>query len=189
MDWLKRYWWVTILIPGLGLIAFLLSPWGKNLIQGARELIAKNIFPNNNPGNLRPGENYTWHGQTGVSAEDFVIFDTPENGLRAMGITALNYQQKDSISTLSAFGDRWAPPASIGGDNPNEIPGQYGQELASTLNTDPNAPFDLKNADPFTLADLMKAIVKNENGVIKANVIPKTDYDAQAQIAQTAVFG
>lgn len=186
MEWKKFIQWPLILVPGgLVLLLILNTKTGQDAVQGVRQLIASGIFPNNNPGNIRPGSGYTWEGQIGVSPHNFVQFDTVENGLRAAAITALSYQYTDGLTTLAQFGDRWAPPASIGGDNVGAAIGEYGQHLADTLGVDPNAQFDLASGQPFTLGQLVRAIVKNENGV-KYLVIPQVTYDQYAQVALAA---
>src|ERR1700690_423640 len=55
---------------------------------------------NNNPGNLRYSVNNPWQGQTGADSAGFAVFDTPENGLRAMFITLKN-QIARGLNTLS----------------------------------------------------------------------------------------
>ena len=39
---------------------------------------------NNNPGNIRINSAWTWQGQTGADSDGYVIFNTVENGVRAM---------------------------------------------------------------------------------------------------------
>lgn len=118
---------------------------------------------NNNPGNIKWNEANKWQGQVGKDDRGFVIFDTPENGIRALGIVALNYHLKHGINTLRAFGDRWAPPGNVpGSDNPEALPGQYGIDLAKRLGVHPDEVFDFKGR----LADLVQAIAKNENSII-----------------------
>ena len=57
---------------------------------------------NNNPGNIRYSINNPWQGATGIDSAGFVIFDTPENGLRAMYITLKN-QIARGLNTLAAL--------------------------------------------------------------------------------------
>jgi hypothetical protein len=61
--------------------------------------MAKKLLPrgirNNNPGNLRKMGNWqAWYGALPPAEQtdkDFIIFDTPQNGLRAMARTIINY--------------------------------------------------------------------------------------------------
>jgi hypothetical protein len=39
---------------------------------------------NNNPGNIRFDIRWAWQGQVGKDGGDYLIFDTPQNGVRAM---------------------------------------------------------------------------------------------------------
>src|SRR3990172_1913650 len=100
---------------------------------------------NNNPGNIKWNKANDWVGQTGKDEKGFVIFDTPENGIRALGIVALNYHLKHGIQNLRDFGDRWAPPGSApGSDNPDAEAGQYGKDLAKRLGVSADEVFDFK---------------------------------------------
>jgi hypothetical protein len=65
-------------------------------------------FRRNNPGNIRFNPANKWQGQTG-SESGFVVFDTPEAGLRAMAKLLYNYQQQ-GFKTLSAIINKYAPP-------------------------------------------------------------------------------
>lgn len=40
---------------------------------------------NNNPGNIRYVASIQWQGQTGDDGTGYAVFDTPENGIRALG--------------------------------------------------------------------------------------------------------
>src|ERR1700690_333750 len=57
---------------------------------------------NNNPGNILYSINNPWQGATGIDSAGFVIFDTPENGLRAMYITLKN-QIARGLNSLAAL--------------------------------------------------------------------------------------
>lgn len=128
---------------------------------------------NNNPGNLVDSPGFDWQGQVGADDTGKAIFDTPENGIRAMGINALRKQQ-EGANTLRAFGLQWAPPSD------NKGATDYGANLASKLGVDQDSPFDLFSADPFSLADLCKAITRNENTI---NPYPSSLFDQEGQVS------
>jgi hypothetical protein len=66
-------------------------------------------FRRNNPGNIRYNPANKWQGQTGTEG-GFVVFSTPEFGLRAMAKLLYNYQQQ-GFKTLSAIINKYAPPS------------------------------------------------------------------------------
>jgi hypothetical protein len=113
---------------------------------------------NNNPGNLRASDSFTWQGQIGVDDKGFCVFDTSINGIRALIINAFRLQEQGD-NTLYSFGLTWAPPADNNGTT------DYGLNLASQIGVDPNAQFDLGTGSPFTAIQLAKAICHNENGI------------------------
>ena len=64
---------------------------------------------NNNPGNIRKSKD-AWQGKTGNDGE-FVTFDTPQNGVRALTKLLYNYQKKYNLNTITGIITRWAPPS------------------------------------------------------------------------------
>lgn len=48
---------------------------------------------NNNPGNIKWNALNNWVGQMGKDSQGHIIFDTIENGIRAMNITLRNYRK------------------------------------------------------------------------------------------------
>ena len=109
---------------------------------------------NNNPGNLRPGEN-KFDGQTGADSGGHAIFDTPEAGLRAMSIVLDKYEGRgqDSVSAIITGGDTKFAYAE---GNRKE----YIAFVSEQLGVRPNEKIDLK--DPETKAALMDAMIKFE---------------------------
>lgn len=67
----------------------------------------------NNPGNIDYNPRNAWQGQLGleqgVAKPRFARFDTPENGIRALGKLLLTYQRKHGLKTVKAIISRWAP--------------------------------------------------------------------------------
>ena len=63
---------------------------------------------NNNPLNIRKSAD-KWQGKAGDDGA-FVIFDTPENGIRAAGRLLKTYRDKHGLNTIRGIVNRWAPP-------------------------------------------------------------------------------
>jgi hypothetical protein len=97
----------------------------NNISTNSRELPIPQVRPeyqnkdsevrnirNNNPGNIKKTkENLTnpWQGMKGTDGE-FVVFDTPQNGIRALTKLLYNYQKKYNLYTTTGIITRWAPP-------------------------------------------------------------------------------
>jgi hypothetical protein len=109
---------------------------------------------NNNPGNLRPGKT-PWRGQVGVDG-GYCVFDTPENGLRALAMQLVIYQDKHGCRTVRDIITRWAPPED---NNDTEA---YIAAVAAWLGVSDQQSIDLH--DDLRLATLVSAIVQHENG-------------------------
>lgn len=69
---------------------------------------------NNNWGNIRRSKDQ-WQGKTGDDG-DFVIFDTPESGVRASRILVTNYIN-NGYNTIQKIISRWAPAADNNNTN------------------------------------------------------------------------
>lgn len=106
---------------------------------------------NRNPGNIRYNPANDWRGQVGRDPEGFVIFDTPENGIRAMGKTLDSYSRQ-GVKTLVEIISRWAP----GTENDT---GSYIQDVATEAGWDPG--YEPVRSD-FPV--LVAAMIKHENG-------------------------
>lgn len=113
---------------------------------------------NNNPGNIRLSTNNVWQGEVEGSDDTFVTFMTPYHGLRAMAKLLLNYQRIYGLRTIRAIVARWAP------SNENHTDA-YVQHVALSMNVSADKPIDVTDED--TLLELMKAIIKVENGAPK----------------------
>lgn len=107
---------------------------------------------NNNPGNIRVSQDQ-WEGMTGDDGS-FVIFDSPESGVRALGKNLLSYgrQGYDSIEKII---NRWAPP------NENDTQAYIDSVVAATGIP---ATQSLDLSDPDTLSSLAQAISFHETG-------------------------
>lgn len=113
---------------------------------------------NNNPGNIRPlGGSQKWQGQTGVDNNKggpFVIFDTPENGIRALARVLKNYQKLHGINTVQGIINRWAP----GHENPTDAYVAYVAKAAGVAAGD-------KINVVEKLPQIVRAIIRFENGL------------------------
>lgn len=107
---------------------------------------------NSNPGNLRKSKDQ-WEGAIGDDGE-FVIFDSPESGVRALAKNLQSYgrQGYDSIEKII---NRWAPP------NENDTK-SYIDSVVSATGIPATQSLDLSNPD--TLSSLAQAISFHETG-------------------------
>ena len=115
----------------------------------ATGLIQPRGIRNNNPGNIRWDGVTQWRGMVAADPAGFVIFDTPENGIRAMSRILDSYGRR-GVNTLESIINTWAPPTENNS-------GAYIDHLASVLGVMP--------AD--TVQDrtgLIAGIIKHENG-------------------------
>ena len=128
-----------------------------------------------NPGNL--DRNTTqWQGMCADQSADqrFVVFDTPEAGIRALAKVLLSYYHKHGLNTVQGIIDRWAPP----GENDT---GSYVNHVAGSLGVGKDAALNLD--DQECLEALCKAIILHENGrVIYSDAII-------AQAVESAIGG
>ncbi|MGH9780201.1 MAG: structural protein P5 [Candidatus Acidiferrales bacterium] len=132
--------WLLLL---LGLL--LLGGTGAAIYYAARGL------RNNNPGNIKYNAANNWQGQTGQDSDGFVIFDTMQDGVRALALLLINYgaQGYDTVSSIISHFSATDQAAYI-------------SDVASDLSVDPNATLDMTSAD--TISNLVNAITLQENG-------------------------
>ena len=105
---------------------------------------------NNNYGNLRSNDPFV--GKIG-SRGSYDLYDTPENGLRALARDLNTKATKRGIDTVGSLIDRYAPLT----DNPNNP--QYKDYVAKALGVGINDSIDLSNMRP----QVMDAIIRFEN--------------------------
>lgn len=121
---------------------------------------------NNNPGNIDFNKRNDWQGQVGIEPGPqgrFAVFDSPENGIRALAKLLLNYRPKTGepgigkpgVDTPLEFVHRWAP------QNENDT-GAYVDAVAKAIGVSPQTPIDI--ADRNILLKLVTAIIYHENG-------------------------
>ncbi len=111
---------------------------------------------NNNPGNIRYNPANNWQGQTGNDGTGFAVFDSPQNGIRALAKLLKNYQNTYGLHSLQEIISRWAPPSE----------NDTAAYISSVSQQTGFSPMDTINLnDPATLTAVVKAIIKHENGV------------------------
>jgi hypothetical protein len=107
---------------------------------------------NNNPGNIRHSST-EWDGMSEEQTDsEFVQFDSPVMGIRAMTRILRTYRLRYNLKTVSEIIMRWAPP------NENDTPA-YIDFVADQIRVGAD--------DLLTFEDyygLVKAIIKFENG-------------------------
>ncbi|UVJ44848.1 structural protein [Pseudomonas sp. LS1212] len=115
---------------------------------------------NNNPGNIDYNSNNKWHGQLPYdpSVESrFAVFDTPQNGIRAMAKLLLVYQDKHGLNTVDGIISRWAP------SNENAT-GAYIRAVKSQISQATGQSEKINLHNPQVLAIMVAAIIHHENG-------------------------
>ena len=114
---------------------------------------------NNNPGNIDYNPRNNWQGQLGLETGSinprFAVFDTPENGIRALTKLLLNYQRLHGLKTVREIINRWAPPVE-------NITSAYVKAVAVACEVNADEVVYLR--DRKLLKRMVVAIIKHENG-------------------------
>ncbi|MBF8674800.1 structural protein P5 [Pseudomonas fulva] len=122
---------------------------------------------NNNPGNIDYNPRNAWQGQLGIEVDvakpRFARFDTPENGIRALGKLLINYRGKDGMPGVGGKGidtvletiNRWAP------SNENDTQA-YARAVSTRIGVRPTDVINIK--DPAVLRGMVVGIIVHENG-------------------------
>jgi hypothetical protein len=141
---------IIYIISGL-IIAYIIFSEGEKIMTSGKGLIDKMADAiqrfegwtvgslsqkNNNPGNIKASPE-AWQGQQGIDSHGFVIFDTYENGRRALLISLTNAASgKSSVyspsDSLYDFFSKYAPASD------NNEPRMYANYVASQIGVDPN---------------------------------------------------
>lgn len=117
---------------------------------------------NNNPGNLRPsydakGREIKWQGQvghdTGINGP-YLIFRTPEEGIRALYRNLMTYRSKYGITTVRGIITRWAPKAD---KNDTDA---YIAAVVKAVGKGADVPLQLNEYLP-----VVRQIIRVENGI------------------------
>ena len=111
---------------------------------------------NHNPGNIdRTKERWQGMADDQSGDERFIVFKTPEYGIRAIGKILLSYRAKHGLHTVRGIINRWAPPVE------NDT-GAYVRSVAKALGIQPDDEIDVRKLEyalPLTIA-----IIIHENG-------------------------
>ena len=113
---------------------------------------------NNNPGNIDYVPANKWRGQLPPNPaleKRFARFDTPENGIRALGKLIRTYQNKHGLKTVEQIIARWAPST----ENNTRA---YAEAVAKAIGVTPHVNIDV-NAVTM-LRPMVEAIIRHENG-------------------------
>lgn len=148
------------LLAAVGVFLMSRTKTGQDVVQAAIDVgadVARAItgprgIRNNNPGNIeRSG--VSWKGMAADQSSDsrFVVFSSPEYGIRAMARVLKNYMAQ-GYDTVQEIINRWAPPIE------NDT-GAYVRAVASHLGVDPKAPIGTAH-----IPALIEAIIQHENG-------------------------
>ena len=118
-------------------------------------MVARGIR-NNNPGNIRWGENWKGLDPDGRKKDkSFCVFEEPKWGIRALCKVLLTYYRKHSLNTVKEIINRFAP------ENENDTTA-YVNHVAKLLNVRTDQKINVCNAK--TMFVLITAIIQHENG-------------------------
>ena len=142
------------LVSSFIVVVFLLIP----ILLGSAERRMTVGIANNNPGNVRPLNWKSWSGAVGVNGHGYMVFRSPQYGIRAIRIILLAYQTKHGIRTPHGIVSRWV------GKEASQIQMQeYTKELCRRLGrVDEYKRLNLK--DDETMRIIIRAIIFYENG-------------------------
>ena len=112
---------------------------------------------NNNPGNIRWGDNWQGLKQDGKQQDpSFCVFTNAVYGIRALAKVLKNYQRLYGLNTPRKIISRYAPP------NENQTQA-YINSVAQQLGMTPDTEVDLTETGVLTV--FIKAIIRHENGI------------------------
>ncbi len=112
---------------------------------------------NNNPGNIRWGDNWQGLKQDGKEQDpSFCVFTNAVYGIRALAKVLKNYQRLYGLNTPRKIISRYAPP------NENQTKA-YVQTVASQLGIYPDTVIDIEKRGILTV--FIKAVIRMENGI------------------------
>lgn len=112
---------------------------------------------NNNPGNIRWGENWQGLKKDGKQQDpSFCVFINAIYGIRALAKLLKNYQKIYGLDTPRKIISRYAPP------NENQTQA-YIQSVSKQIGRYPDEPIDIEERCILTV--FIKAIIRIENGI------------------------
>lgn len=108
---------------------------------------------NNNPGNIRHGPSQ-WQGMSATQTDDeYIQFDDPVYGIRAMARLLQNYESRYELDTIRGIISRWAPPSE-------NITSSYIDNVSRIVGALPDQKINVRDR----MEPLVKAIILHENG-------------------------
>ena len=108
----------------------------------------------NNPGNIEKGPKYVGMA-TEQDSSRFIVFSTPEYGIRAICKILITYKKKYSIDTIREVIERYAPRS----ENKTDA---YIKNVSEWSGLDPDDEFNAY--EPGVLQKLVPAIIRQEVG-------------------------
>ena len=112
---------------------------------------------NNNPGNIRHGQNWQGLNPDGRNIDPaFCVFKSPVFGIRALAKVLMNYKKIHGLNTVRQIISRYAPP------NENQTKA-YIQTVAQQIGVYPDTIIDIEERGILTV--FIKAVIRMENGV------------------------
>ena len=149
-------WLWAALAGAVGLWLFSRTTKGSEVIEQSVTRVLDMTQPrgirNNNPGNIER-KNVVWQGMSADQSGDprFIVFDSPEYGVRAMTRIIRNYMARGQ-RTISQIIATWAPPSE------NDTV-SYVNAVSSSVGIGPNDP-----VQSWHMPALIAAIIQHENG-------------------------
>lgn len=124
------------------------------IINSVEDFMTPRGIRNNNPGNVRKSAT-AWRGQSAHQTDaNFVQFDTPEFGIRALSRVVDTYATKYGLNTVRGIIERYAPPVE------NDT-GAYVRAVADAVGVAPDDLIDVR----ANKAAIVQGIIAHENGV------------------------
>ena len=112
---------------------------------------------NNNPGNIRHGQNWQGLNPDGRNIDPaFCVFKSPVFGIRALAKVLMNYKKIHGLNTVRQIISRYAPP------NENQTKA-YIQTVAQQIGVYPDTVIDIEERGILTV--FIKAVIRMENGI------------------------
>jgi len=131
----------------LAVAALMIAATGGVVYMGTRGI------RNNNPGNIRRGSSQ-WQGMSAEQTDkEYIQFDNPVYGIRALAKLLKNYQSRYGLKTIREIINRWAPPSE------NDT-GAYVANVSRIVGVNPDAEINVNDY----ITPMVTAIIKHENG-------------------------
>ena len=112
---------------------------------------------NNNPGNIRHGQNWQGLNPEGRNIDPaFCVFKEPKYGIRALAKVLINYKKIHGLNTVRQIISRYAPP------NENQT-NAYIKTVAEQIGVYPDTIINIEERGVLTV--FIKAVIRMENGI------------------------